>query len=76
MADEKVNKWSSLFILQFAVDYHKLLVLPFVVDFNDVLNVLFLLLSYDGAVIQWITSCHKNRMTTCYITLGYWRITS
>ena len=29
-------------------------------------------LSYDVAVIQWITSCHKNRMTTCVITL--WRV--
>ena len=28
-------------------------------------------LSYDVAVIQWITSCHKNRMTTRVITL--WR---
>ena len=33
-------------------------------------------LSYDVAVIQWLTSCHKNRMTTRYITLGYWRVTS
>ena len=33
-------------------------------------------LSYDVAVIQWITSCHKKRMTTRYITLGYWRVTS
>ena len=38
--------------------------------------VLYLVLSYDVAVIQWITSCHKNRMTTRYITLGYWRVTS
>ena len=29
-------------------------------------------LSYDVAVIQWITSCHKNRMTTRLITL--WRV--
>ena len=29
-------------------------------------------LSYDVAVIQWITSCHKNRMTTRVITL--WRV--
>ena len=28
-------------------------------------------LSYGVAVIQWITSCHKNRMTTRVITL--WR---
>ena len=28
-------------------------------------------LSYDVAVIQWITSCHKNRMTTRVIT--HWR---
>ena len=27
-------------------------------------------LSYDVAAIQWIASCHKNRMTTCVITLG------
>ena len=28
-------------------------------------------LSYDVAVIQWITSCHKSRMTTrVIITLG------
>ena len=29
-------------------------------------------LLYDVAVIQWITSCHKNRMTTRVITL--WRV--
>ena len=29
-------------------------------------------LSYDIAVIQWITSCHKNRMNTRVITL--WRV--
>ena len=29
-------------------------------------------LSYDVAVIQWITSCCKNRMTTRVITL--WRV--
>ena len=29
-------------------------------------------LSYDIAVIQWITSCHKNRMTTRVKTL--WRV--
>ena len=27
------------------------------------------ILSYDVAVFQWITSCHKNRMTTRVITL-------
>ena len=26
-------------------------------------------LSYDVAVIQWITSCYKNRMTTRVITV-------
>ena len=26
-------------------------------------------LSYDVAVFQWITSCHKNHMTTHVITL-------
>ena len=34
------------------------------------------ILSYDAVVIQWITSCHINRMTTRYITLGYWLVTS
>ena len=29
-------------------------------------------LSYDAAVIQWITSCHKNRMTTRVIKR--WRV--
>ena len=29
-------------------------------------------LSYDVAVIQWITSCQKNHMTTRVITL--WRV--
>ena len=29
-------------------------------------------LSYDVAVIQWITSCHKNRIITRVITL--WRV--
>ena len=33
-------------------------------------------LSYDVAVIQWLTLCHTNRMTTHYITLSYWRVTS
>ena len=33
-------------------------------------------LSYDVAVIQWLTSCHKNRMPTRYITLSYWRVKS
>ena len=27
-------------------------------------------ISYDVAVIQWIMSCHKNRMTTLVITLA------
>ena len=29
-------------------------------------------ISYDVVVIWWIASCHKNRMTTCVITL--WRV--
>ena len=29
----------------------------------------YYLLSYDVAVFQWITSCHKNRMTTRVLTL-------
>ena len=32
----------------------------------------YLHLSFDVAVIQWITSCHKNRMTTRVISL--WRV--
>ena len=28
------------------------------------------------SLIQWITSCHKNRMTTSVITLGRKRVTS
>ena len=32
----------------------------------------YLRLSYDVAVIQWITSCHKNHMTTRVIT--FWRV--
>ena len=32
-------------------------------------QVTYSLLSYDVAVFQWITSCHKNRMTTRVITL-------
>ena len=34
------------------------------------------LLSYDGAVIQWLTSCNKNRMTTCVLTLWCVHVTS
>ena len=33
-------------------------------------------LSYDVAVIQWITSCHKNRMTTRVITLWHVHVAS
>ena len=33
-------------------------------------------LSHDVAVIQCITSCHKNRMTTRVITLRRERVTS
>ena len=29
-----------------------------------------IILSYDVAVIQWIMSCHKNRMTSRVITLA------
>ena len=35
-----------------------------------------LALSYDVAVIQWVTSCHKNHMTSCVITLWYVDVTS
>ena len=34
------------------------------------------MLSYDAAVIQWIMSCHKYRMTTRIITLWGERVTS
>ena len=33
-------------------------------------------LSHDVAVIQWITSCYKNRITTCHITLWREQVTS
>ena len=33
-------------------------------------------LSYDVAVIQWITSCYKNHMTARVITLGRVHVTS
>ena len=33
-------------------------------------------MSYDVAVIQWITSCHKNRMTTRVILLLRVHVTS
>ena len=36
----------------------------------------FCSLSYDIAVIQWVTSCHKNRMTTRVITLWHVYVTS
>ena len=32
--------------------------------------------SYDVVVIQWITSCHKNHMNTCVITLSRVEVTS
>ena len=35
------------------------------------LGMLYIYSSYDFAVIQWITSCYKNRMTTRYITLWW-----
>ena len=34
------------------------------------------LTSYDVAVIQWITSCHKTLMTTREITLWHVHVTS
>ena len=34
-----------------------------------------IVLSHNVAVIQWITSCHKNRMTTRVITLWRERVT-
>ena len=37
------------------------------------LNILYL--SYDTAVIQWITSCHKHHKTTRVITLRRDRVT-
>ena len=33
-------------------------------------------LLYDVAIIQWITSCHKNRMATRVITLWREHVTS
>ena len=41
-----------------------------VTDFRDGTFMRIFDLSYDVAVIQWIMSCHKNRMTTRVITLA------
>ena len=32
-------------------------------------------ISYGVSIIRWITSCHKNRMTTCVIILWRERVT-
>ena len=51
-------------------------------NFNSSLNIIYQSnqsekkLTYDIAVIQYITSCHKNRMTTCVITLWRKQVTS
>ena len=46
------------------------------VSLNRVILKTYNFLSYDVAVIQWITSCHKNRMTTRVITLWRGDVTS
>ena len=43
---------------------------------QNINHIMTICLSYDVAVFQWLTSCRKNHMTTRYITLGYWRVTS
>ena len=43
--------------------------------FNVVDKLYFFFLSYDVAVIQWLTSCDKNRMTTRYITFWHVHVT-
>ena len=37
-----------------------------------IIKIIMFIILYDVAVIQWITSCHKNRMTTRYIK--FWRV--
>ena len=46
------------------------------VDLNNMYLYIIIYLSYDVAVFQWITSCHKNRMTTRVITLLREHVTS
>ena len=76
----KVQSGTAIFLLpeyfknlknQFVFDWIRLLV-----HFKIFTCLCIPYLSYDVAVIRWIMSCHKNRMTTRYITLGYWRVTS
>ena len=39
--------------------------------YNTYLSISQMYLSYDVTVIQWITSCHENRLTTHVITLWH-----
>ena len=39
--------------------------------FTTIKSFVYISLSYDVAVIQWITLCYRNRMNTGYVTL--WR---
>ena len=67
-------------ILNGSLNYHPSLLLPLkrqqkkklakCVDLHETVH--YIILSYDVAVIQWITSCHKNRKTTRVMTL--WRV--
>ena len=54
------------------------LILVFSIVVSLVIAVIFdaYLSYYDVVVIQWITSCHKNRMTTRVITRLRQRVTS
>ena len=42
----------------------------------EIIFIAFNGLSYDVAVIQWITSCQKNRMTTGVMTIWHVHVTS
>ena len=70
MFDRFCHRTSLIHILQVDVVCHGQTPVMADVDGSDPYAVsLYLSLSYDVTVFQWITSCHKNRMTTCVLTL-------
>ena len=77
--DSDQTGWMPRLIWVFAGRTLILLVLSCRGSMNLKLSLLlanWLYLSYDVTVIQRLMSCHKNCMTTHYITLGYWCVTS
>ena len=67
-----IKKWAAIQLLS-VIMLHDLCVTVCVCSEG---SALFHMNYYDVAVIQWLMSCRKNRMTTRYIRLGYWRVTS